>query len=342
MSIFSNDTVEITHKRVIYTIPKYIFLKTECLNGNSFGLYTANTKSYLDGGYSIVVKYEDKTNKNKEHSRIALKVSLKSNNINNKIKRELDIYEELRKQHNYSKYICSCYGIESLKYGRKTFNYLTMEYLTCDLFDFIFKHKRPYSSKNIFSILSQTLSGLDFLHKNNIIYNDLKMENIMISGLKCNSETGETTINIKLIDFNCSTIINYNSANNNCCDIGGGTLGYMSPELQKCVRTKSFKMLTPKSDVWSFGVFACMLFFNCQPYEANTSKQVIKNIQTNIYDSMNECRLYVEYLTEDLSLPPFVRNSHSNEEFIIGIMDMCFKTNIKNRASMSDLLSLFN
>ena len=140
-------------------------MKTERPNGNSFGLYTANTKSYLDGAYSIVVKYEDKTNKNKEHSRIALKVSLKSKIINNKIKRELDIYEELRKQQDYSKYICSCYGIESLKYGRKTFNYLTMEYLTCDLFDFIFKHKRPYTSKNIYSVLSQTLDGLDFYIK---------------------------------------------------------------------------------------------------------------------------------------------------------------------------------
>jgi serine/threonine protein kinase len=339
MSIFSNDTVEITHRRVIYTIPKYIFLKTEFPNGNSFGLYTANTKSYLDGAYSIVVKYEDKTNKNKEHSRIALKVSLKTKNIDNKIKRELDIYEELRKQQDYSKYICSCYGIESLKYGRKTFTYLTMEYLTCDLFDFIFKHKRPYSSKNIYSILSQILNGLEFLHKNNIIYNDLKMENIMISGLKCNSETGETTIIIKLIDFNCCTIINDSK---NIDYIGGGTLEYMSPELQKCVRKKSFKNLTPKSDVWSFGVLACMLFFQCQPYEAKTGKQIIKKVQTNIYDSLNECRLYVEYLKEDLSLPPYVRNSHSNEEFIIGIMYMCFKTDIKKRAGVDELISLFN
>ena len=339
MSIFSNNTVEITHRRVIYTIPKYIFLKTECPNGNSFGLYTANTRSYLDGAYSIVVKYEDKTNKKKEHSRIALKVSLKTKNIDDKIKRELDIYEELRKQQDYSKYICSCYGIESLKYGRKTFNYLTMEYLTCDLFDFIFKHKRIYSSKNIYSILSQTLNGLKFLHKNNIIYNDLKMENIMISGLKCNSETGETIIIIKLIDFNCCTIINDSK---NIDDIGGGTLEYMSPELQKCVRKKSFKHLTPKSDVWSFGVLACMLFFQCQPYEAKTGKQIIKNVQTNIYDSLNECSLYVESLKEDLSLPPYVRNSHSNEEFIIDIMDLCFKTDIKKRADIDELVSLFN
>ena len=62
MSIFSNDTVEVTHRRVIYTIPKHIFLKTERPNGTTFGLYTADTKSYLDGAYAIVIKYEDKTN----------------------------------------------------------------------------------------------------------------------------------------------------------------------------------------------------------------------------------------------------------------------------------------
>ena len=143
MSIFSNDTVEVTHKRVKYTIPKHIFLKTKSFNGNKFGLYTANVESYLDGAYSIVIKYEDKTNKDKEHSRIALKVSPNIKRSNYKIKRELEIYDSLRKQSDYSNYICACYGVETLKYGRRTFNYLTMDYLTCDLFDFIFKHKRP-------------------------------------------------------------------------------------------------------------------------------------------------------------------------------------------------------
>jgi serine/threonine protein kinase len=345
MSIFSNNTIEVKHKRVLYTIPKHIFLKVDSSDEiankseykGTFGLYTANVESYLDGAYSIVLKYEDKTTDKKENSRIALKVSSHTKTNYRKIKQELDIYNILRKQKDYSKYVCACYGIETLKHGRKTFNYLTMEYLTCDLFDFIFKHKRPYSNKNIYSILSQTLNGLDFLHKNNIIYNDLKMENIMISGLKCNSETGETTINVKLIDFNCSTII----VNSNV-EIGGGTLEYMSPELQKCVHRHSFKTLTPKSDVWSFGLLVCMLFLNYQPYEAKTGKLIIKNIQTNIYDDIDKCILYVEHLKIDLSLPSFVRHSRTNEEFVICIMDMCFKTNVKERASMGDLTELLS
>ena len=49
MSIFSNDTVEITHKRIKYTAPKHIFLKTQSFNTNKFGLYTANIDTFLDG-----------------------------------------------------------------------------------------------------------------------------------------------------------------------------------------------------------------------------------------------------------------------------------------------------
>ena len=49
---------------MIYLYLNIYFEKTE-RPINSFGLYTANTKSYLTGLASIVVKYEDKTNKNK-------------------------------------------------------------------------------------------------------------------------------------------------------------------------------------------------------------------------------------------------------------------------------------
>ena len=338
-SIFSNNTLEIKHKRVIYTVPKHIFLKVnpgdkEQNNTEyrgTFGLYTANSNSFLDGAYSIVIKYEDKTAKNKEHSRIALKVSLHTKNNFTKIKQELDIYNILREIPDYSKYFCTCYGIETLKQGRKMFNYITMEYLTCDLFDFIFKHKRPYSDKNTYSILLQILYCLEFLHKNNIIYNDLKMENIMISGLKCNPETGENLIKIKLIDFNCCTIMNNNS------EIGGGTLEYMSPELQICVNKRSYKILTSKSDVWSFGILTCMLFLQRQPYEDKNGKLIIKKVQMNKYNDINKCIEYVNYAKEDLTLPLFIRKNDVNCKFVISIMDMCLKSNVDERASIQDL-----
>ena len=57
-----------------------------------------------------------------------------------------------------------------------------------------FQTQTTIYGKNIYSVLSQTLDGLDFLHKNNIIYNDLKMENIMISGLKFRKQAKQLLI----------------------------------------------------------------------------------------------------------------------------------------------------
>lgn len=347
-SIFSNNMLEIKHKRTIYKIPEHLFLKIDPDSKNtnsteykgSFGLYTANVKTILDGAYSIVVKYEDKASQDKTKSRIALKVSSHTKINLYKIKQELDIYNILRKIPDYSKYICSCYGIETLKIGRKTYNYLTMEYLTCDLFDFIFKHKRPYSDKNAYSILLQVSKCLNFLHENNIIYNDLKMENVMISKLKCNTENGQNIIEIKLIDFNCCTLIN--GKNNNNSNIGGGTLEYMSPELQTCVTRKSFKTLTPKSDTWSFGLLACMLFLQYQPYENKNGREIIKNIQNNKYNDVNECIKYIQYFKDDLSIPPFIRKSKPNENFMISMMDLCLKTDIKERATIYEISNILD
>lgn len=343
-SIFSNNTVELKHKKTTYTVPEHIFLKvsSEPTAQNpieyrgTFGLYTIKKNSFLDGAYSIVVKYEDQTVKNKEYSRIALKVSSHTKSNYYKIKQELDIYKILREKSKYDKYICACYGIETLKYGRKMFNYLTMEYLTCDLFDFIFKHRRIYTDKNAYSILLQALYGLKFLHQNNIIYNDLKMENIMISNIKCNSETGENKIQVKLIDFNCSTILNCKN------ETGGGTLEYMSPELQQCVNRCSFKKLTPKSDIWTMGILSCLLFLHAHPYEDKKSKQIIKNIQINKYNDIELCKIYIYSLKDNESIPPFIRENYKNEETLLYIMGGCLKTSLDERISSDELESILS
>ena len=74
----------------------------------------------------------------------------------------------------------------------------------------------------------------------------------------------------------------------------------------------------------------------------NKYNKLEKNIQTNIYDDIDKCIQYVEFLKEDLSLPTFVRHSRTNEDFVICIMDMCFKTKAKERASLGDLTALLS
>ena len=77
---------------------------------------------------------------------------------------------------------------------------------------------------------------------------------------------------------------------------------------------------------------------HCQPYEDKSGKKIIDNVQKmNKYNDIDKCVNYVKYMKEDLSLPPFIRMRKTNEKFVISAMDMCLKTNINERASITDL-----
>ena len=165
------------------------------------------------------------------------------NDTYQKIKQEIDIYNKIRKQPGYSENICRCYGVNQIRHNNIMHNYLTLEYMTCDLFDYIFKHKKKYNVYNAYSFVYQTALALKFLHDYAIIYNDLKLENIMISKVRYNIETNKKTFKIKLIDFNCSTLMNNRKS-------AGGTLEYMSPELQETIQSHNLGRITTQSDIW--------------------------------------------------------------------------------------------
>lgn len=73
--------------------------------------------------------------------------------------------------------------------------------------------------------------ALKCLHENNIIYRDLKSENILI----------DSEGHIKLIDFGFAKFLNTSKAHSIC-----GTLDYMAPEILK---EKGYDF---SSDWWSF------------------------------------------------------------------------------------------
>jgi p70 ribosomal S6 kinase len=106
--------------------------------------------------------------------------------------------------------------------------------------------------------LSQIVCALEYLHSIDIVYRDLKTENVMLD------EAGH----VKLIDFGLSKLnMNEGALTNTFC----GTVEYMAPE----VVTRSPGYSKP-ADWWSFGIFTFDLLTGRSPFHSNRGKQETK------------------------------------------------------------------
>lgn len=116
---------------------------------------------------------------------------------------------------------------------------LIMEYVDGDtLTDYLATGPSASSRKKV---MSQLLSAVDYLHKRNIVHNDLKPENIIIS-----KQEG----NLKLIDFGLSDDdVHYLAKTLGC------TPSYASPEL-----LSGDKNVDSRSDIYSLGKLIRLLF----------------------------------------------------------------------------------
>lgn len=108
---------------------------------------------------------------------------------------------------------------------------------------------------------AEVLVALEMLHKNNIIYRDLKPDNIVI----------DRDGHIKLIDFGfakCLSSSNKYRTFTNC-----GTLGYTAPEVLLNV-TSGYSF---QADVWTFGIFLCELLQGFIPFDHRDDPNAIED-----------------------------------------------------------------
>lgn len=93
---------------------------------------------------------------------------------------------------------------------------------------------------------AEILLALEQLHKHAIVYRDLKLENIMISG----------DGHIKLIDFGLSKVIGQGGRTFTAC----GTADYLAPEVINNVGY-GFGV-----DIWAFGIILCEMVGGFTPF----------------------------------------------------------------------------
>ena len=149
--------------------------------------------------------------------------------------------------------------------------YIISEY--CSGGELFQKAETHLSENQIAVIFKQILSGLSYLHSNNIVHRDLKLENILISDTEYVPITGEEYLDIKIIDFG-----NAKHFENNVSDksIVGSTL-YLAPE-------SFMKKSGKESDLWSAGVILYMLVVGCPPFTGKSDKKILSNVQKGVYD----------------------------------------------------------
>lgn len=116
--------------------------------------------------------------------------------------------------------------------------------------------------------IAELVVAIESVHKRNIIYRDLKLENILLD------EEGH----IKLTDFGLSKELikdELNRANSYC-----GTIEYMAPEVVE----RTAQGYDETVDWWSLGVIAFELMTGCSPFtvdgHSNTSKDIARRILT--------------------------------------------------------------
>ena len=176
-----------------------------------------------------------------------------------RLKKEVELISKLPAHPNIARYE-ECYTFKSFD-GEYDFGILQY-YEEGNLNQLLKKITLTYQQKE--HLLTQILSGIDFLHNNGIIHRDLKPQNILIV------KRGDSYIP-KITDFGISKKLDINKSSVFSNSIAGaGTLAYASPE-QLAERT-----IRKNADLWSLGVIAFQVLTNELPFNTgehgNTSE----------------------------------------------------------------------
>jgi len=170
-----------------------------------------------------VVKARD----NRDDSVVAVKIVQIETDNTKELIREISILSKCR-----SKYIVNYCG----SYRHKDEIWITMEYCTAgSVGDVIKITKKRLKESEIAVIAKHALSGLRYLHKNNIIHRDIKAGNILLN------EQGQC----KLADFGVSAQLAQTISRRNTVI---GSPYWMAPEVLKQ------NNYDQKADIWSMGI----------------------------------------------------------------------------------------
>ena len=142
--------------------------------------------------------------------------------------------------------------------------YIVLEYCKGgDLFDRIVELQR-FEESQAAEIMSQLLSGVNYLHSKGIIHRDIKPENILLSDRK--------SLLLKIIDFDTATFFGTDYKREMF-----GTPLYMAPEVVK-------GKYNEKCDLWSCGIVLYILLNGSPPFDGRDDSifKLLKKIEIKL------------------------------------------------------------
>ncbi|CAG9539590.1 unnamed protein product [Cercopithifilaria johnstoni] len=157
-------------------------------------------------------------------------------------------------------FIAKCYA----SWQSRTHLFTVLQYATGygDLF-MLWRDYGPFAEDTLRIYAAEIAFALDYIHRNNIAYRDLKMENIVL----------DLDGHILIIDFGFAKKLTNGERTRTVC----GTLQYMAPEIAKG------KFYGREVDWWSYGVLLHVLNTNSYPFP---NRDVTSHIELR-YDSYN-------------------------------------------------------
>ncbi|KFM81534.1 Dual specificity protein kinase Ttk, partial [Stegodyphus mimosarum] len=156
----------------------------------------------------------------------------------------------------------------------------------------------------------QMLEAVADIHKYGIIHSDLKPANfLLVAG------------NLKLIDFGIAASVP-DDMTSTFRDTQVGTLNFISPEAITQLQPSNSKQICfkvgVKSDVWSLGCILYYLVYNVPPFHnCKTLMQKVHAITNPSYE---------------ISFPEIP------DKLLLDVLKSCLKRNVKERASVEELL----
>lgn len=127
-------------------------------------------------------------------------------------------------------------------------------------------HEERFTEHQAATYFEQVLLAINYLHNCSVAHRDVRSENFL---LEDSSERSQ----IKLIDFGSATDCGDNADLYEKC----GNVHYMAPEMIQGAYNK-------KCDIWSCGVFLCLMLSGTPPFDGNDDEKVLKAVQEGRVD----------------------------------------------------------